>query len=168
MAMSDPLTKAFTDQVDLEFASSHAYLQLAAFFADQSLTGFEGWMRAQADEERQHAMKFFDFVLDRGNFVQLGGIDAPTSLPSSPLEAFEIALGHEQKVTASIQRILALAEEEGDSASYSILQWFLTEQIEEESSVGEIVDQLRFAEGNAAAVLMLDREYAGRTAPPAE
>ena len=163
MAMSDSLTTAFQDQIDLEFASSHAYLQLAAYFADQSLTGFESWMRAQAEEEREHGLKFFDFVLDRGRQVALGSIDAPSAVPSSPLEAFEIALRHEEKVTASIQDLMALAESEKDAASYQILQWFLTEQIEEEASVGEIVDQLRFAHGNPAAILMLDRERAGRT-----
>lgn len=162
MAMSDTLTDAFNEQIGLEFASSHAYLQLAAYFADRSLTGFESWMRAQADEERAHGLKFFDFVLDRGRQVELSSIDAPSGVPSSALEAFEIALAHERKVTASIQRLMTLAEAESDAASYSILQWFLTEQIEEEASVGEIVDQLSFAEGNPAAVLMLDREHAGR------
>ncbi len=162
MAMSDALTKAFNDQITLELASSHAYLQLAAYFADQSLTGFESWMRAQADEERMHAMKFFDFVLDRGNRVALGAVEAPSETPANALEAFQIALGHEQRVTASIQNLMALAQGEGDAASYSILQWFLTEQVEEEASVGEIVDQLRFADGSPAAILMLDRERSGR------
>jgi len=160
--MSDQLAKAYNDQITLEFSSSHAYLQLAAYFADRSLTGFEAWMRGQAAEEREHALKFFDFVLDRGNQIALGAIDAPGQPPGSALEAFEIALSHEQRVTASITALLGLAQEEADGASYPILQWFLTEQVEEESSVGEIVDQLRFADGNPAAVLMLDREYATR------
>ena len=160
--MSDALAKAYNDQITLEFSSSHAYLQLAAYFADRSLTGFEAWMRAQASEEREHGLKFFDFVLDRGNEVVLGDIDAPGKLPSSALEAFEIALSHEHLVTESIANLLELAQAEGDGASYPILQWFMTEQVEEESSVGEIVDQLRFADGNPAAVLMLDREYATR------
>lgn len=160
--MSESLAQAYNDQISMEFASSHAYLQLAAYFADESLTGFESWMRLQAEEERMHALKFFDFVLDRGNQVVLGSIDAPTKLPSSALEAFEIALGHEQRVTAAIRDLFTLAESEGDAASYPILQWFLEEQVEEESSVGEIVDQLRFADGNPAAILMLDRERAGR------
>ena len=111
--MSEPLAKAYNDQISMEFASSHAYLQLAAYFADESLTGFESWMRLQAEEERMHALKFFDFVLDRGNQVVLGSIDAPTKLPSSALEAFEIALGHEQRVTAAIRDLFALAESEG-------------------------------------------------------
>ena len=160
--MSDTLANAYNDQITLEFSSSHAYLQLAAYFADRSLTGFEAWMRAQAAEEREHGLKFFDFVLDRGNEVVLGDIDAPGKLPSSPLEAFEIALSHEERVTASIAQLLELAQAEGDGASYPILQWFMTEQVEEEASVGEIVDQLTFAGENPAAILMLDREYANR------
>jgi ferritin len=160
--MSDRLAKAYNDQITLEFSSSHAYLQLAAYFADRSLSGFEAWMRGQAAEERDHALKFFDFVLDRGNAVELGAIDAPGQPPASALEAFEIALSHEKKVTASISALLDLAQSEGDGASYPILQWFMTEQVEEESSVGEIVDQLSFADGNSAAILMLDREYATR------
>ena len=162
--MSDALTDAYNRQINLEFASSHAYLQMAAYFSDLSLSGFEVWMRAQAEEEREHALKFYDFVLDRGNEVVLGTVDAPGSAPSSPLEAFEIALEQERTVTRAIGALLEQAQSEGDSASYPILQWFMTEQIEEEASVGEIVDQLRLAGDNPAALLMLDRQYAQRPA----
>ena len=160
--MSDALTAAYNRQITHEFASSHVYLQLAAYFASRSLSGFEAWMRAQAEEEREHALKFFDFVLDRGNEVALGSIDAPPSVPSSPLEAFEASLAQERAVTASIAELLDLAQQENDGASFPILQWFMTEQVEEESTVGEIVDQLRLAGDNPAALLMLDREYANR------
>ncbi len=163
--MSDRLAVAYNDQITLEFASSHAYLQLAAYFSDASLTGFESWMRAQAEEERIHALKFFDFVLDRGNRVELGPIAGPGGMPASPVEAFEVALSHEHKVTKAIQDLHTLAREEGDGASNALLEWFLTEQVEEEATVGEILGQLRFADGNTAAILMLDREYAGRPGP---
>ncbi|MDH3500337.1 MAG: ferritin [Acidimicrobiia bacterium] len=166
--MSEKLAAAYNEQITLEFESSHAYLQLAAYFADESLTGFETWMRMQAEEERAHAIKFFDFVLDRGNEVRLGAIAAPAAMPASALEAFEIALEHEQKVTTSIGDLLTLAEQENDAASYPLLQWFLNEQVEEEAVVGEIVDQLRFAGGNPAAILMLDRERASRPAAAPE
>lgn len=162
MPMSDALVDAYNEQITLEFASSHAYLQMAAYFADLSLTGFEGWMRAQSDEERVHALKFFDFVLDRGHSVTLGSVAAPSAGPKSPAHAFEIALEQERRVTAEISELYELAHQEGDSASYPLLQWFLNEQIEEEDIVGEILDQLRFAADNPAAILMLDREYAGR------
>ena len=160
--MSDRLAKAFNDQITLEFASSFAYLQLAAYFEEASLSGFAGWMRAQSAEEWKHGLKFYDFVLDRGNSVVLGGIDAPAVAPSSPLEAFQIALDHERVVTKAIGELYAAAQEDRDGASYPVLQWFLAEQVEEESSVGEIVDQLALAGENSAAILMLDREYAGR------
>lgn len=160
--MTDRLAAAYNDQITLELASAHAYLQLAAFFSASSLTGFEAWMRAQAEEERTHALKFFDFVLARGNDVRLGAIDAIDHMPASALEAFEVALEHERKVTKAIGDLHALAQEEGDSASYPLLQWFLNEQVEEEATVGEIVDQLRFANGNPAAILMLDRERSSR------
>ena len=162
MPLSNELEAAYNRQIDMEFASSHAYLQLAAYFSERSLTGFEAWMRGQADEERVHALKFLDFVLDRDGGVRLGEIAAPPALPTSALEAFEIALAQERKVTSAIRDLFTLAESEGDSSSYPLLQWFLQEQIEEESTVGDIVDQLKFADGNPAAILMLDREYASR------
>jgi len=161
--MSARLAEEFNRQITLEFASAYAYLQLAAYFEDVSLTGFAGWMRAQSSEEWAHGLKFYDFVLDRGNKVVLGDIKAPQVAPDSATSAFRAALEHEQTVTASISRLYATAQEERDGASYPILQWFLAEQVEEESSVGEIVDQLELAGDSAAAILMLDREYAGRT-----
>jgi ferritin len=164
--MTDALTDAFNRQITLEFASSYAYLQLSAYFEDVSLTGFAGWMRAQSSEEWQHGLKFYDFVLDRGNKVALGDIEAPDAAPNSALEAFQLALEHEQRVTASISELYALAQEARDGASYPLLQWFLSEQVEEEASVGEIVDQLQLAGDSAAAILMLDREYAGRAPAP--
>ena len=160
--MSDTLTAAYNRQITHEFASSHVYLQMAAYFSSLSLSGFEAWMRAQAEEEREHALKFFDFVLERGNEVVLGQIDSPPAIPASPLEAFEAALEQEKDVTASIAALFELAQSEGDGASFPILQWFMAEQVEEESTVGEIVDQLRLAGDNPAALLMLDREYANR------
>jgi len=162
MAMSDRLAAAFNDQITLEFASSYTYLQLAAFFEERSLTGFSSWMRAQSEEEWVHALKFYDFVLDRGNEVTLGPIAAPQAAPESPLAAFESALEHERHVTSSITALYELAQAESDSSSLALLQWFLSEQVEEEASVGEVCDQLRFAAENPAAVLMLDREMAGR------
>lgn len=168
MTMATELVTAFNDQITLEFESSYGYLQLAAYFEEVSLTGFASWMRAQSGEERAHALKFYDFVLDRGASVSLGPISAPADRPESALEAFETALSHEQRVTAAIGSLYELAQAHGDSASFPLLQWFLNEQVEEEASVGEVCDQLRFAGGNPAAILMLDRELAGRAPEPGE
>lgn len=166
--MSDRLAEAFNRQITLEFASSYTYLQLAAYFEDVSLTGFAGWMRAQAVEEWQHGLKFYDFVLDRGNQVELGAIEAPDVRPGSALGAFQAALEHERLVTSAISELYALAQEERDGSSYPLLQWFLAEQVEEEATVGEIVDQLVLAADSPAAILMLDRENAGRSVPGLE
>lgn len=162
MKLSQALQQAFNDQVNLEYASMYAYEQLSAFCAERNLPGFAHWMRAQAAEELQHARRFTDFLLDRGGSVTLQAVPAPASGIDSALAAFEDALSHEQQVSAAIQDLYRMAEAEKDYASYPLLQWFITEQIEEESSVGLIVERLRMAADNSSAVLMLDRELAAR------
>jgi len=160
--MSAALQDAYNDQVTLEFASSYAYLQMAAFFDDADLPGFANWMRQQAEEERIHAMKFFDFVLDRGNHVELRSIPAPSSAYTSPLSVFEASLAHEQKVTASIHNLYAQAMEEKDYESLPLLHWFISEQVEEEASVSQLIEQIAMAGDNGAALLLLDRELGTR------
>lgn len=162
MAMSPKLQDAYNDQITLEFASSYAYLQMAAFLDDANLPGFANWMRQQAEEERVHAMKFFDFVLDRGNQVELRSIPAPSSDYTSPLSAFEASLAHEQKVTASIHELYGQATNEKDFESLPLLHWFITEQVEEEATVSELIEQIAMAGDNGAALLLLDRELGTR------
>lgn len=164
MAMSKELQDAYNDQITLEFASSYAYLQMAAFFEDANLPGFAYWMRMQADEERTHAMKFFDFVLDRGNQVELRAVEAPTAAFTTPLSVFRASLGHEQKVSAAIRALYARAVEENDYESFALLQWFIDEQVEEESTVSKLIEQLTMAGDNGAALLLLDRELGSRSA----
>lgn len=165
--MSPKLQDAYNDQITLEFASSYAYLQMAAFLDDANLPGFANWMRQQAEEERVHAMKFFDFVLDRGNQVELRSIPAPSSDYTSPLSAFEASLAHEQKVTASIHNLYGQATNENDFESLPLLHWFITEQVEEEATVSELIEQIAMAGDNGAALLLLDREL-GTRLPGAE
>ena len=160
--MSPKLQDAYNDQITLEFASSYAYLQMAAFLDDANLPGFANWMRQQAEEERVHAMKFFDFVLDRGNQVELRSIPAPSSDYTSPLSAFEASLAHEQKVTASIHELYGQATNEKDFESLPLLHWFITEQVEEEATVSELIEQIAMAGDNGAALLLLDRELGTR------
>jgi ferritin len=164
MKMSDALATKFNDQITLELESSIAYLQMAAYFDARSLKGMAQWMRVQSDEERLHALKFFDFVLDRGNEVTIGQIAAPTMDIGSARSAFEMALAQEERVTASIKELYRVATEEIDAASYPLLQWFLEEQVEEESTVSEIVDRLGFVGDDGGALLELDRELAARPA----
>ncbi|MFW2339471.1 MAG: ferritin [Acidimicrobiia bacterium] len=167
MAISKSLEAAYNDQINLELASSYAYLQMAAFLDEENLPGMSAWMRLQAEEERVHAMRFFDFVLEREGHVELTAIAAPGLSLSTALAAFEASLAHEQKVTAAINDLYALATDERDFASYPLLNWFVEEQIEEESTVGLIVEQLRMIGEDRTALLMLDRELGARQ-PEAE
>jgi ferritin len=165
--MTSELQDAYNDHITLEFASSYAYLQMAGFFEDANLPGFANWMRQQAEEERLHAMKFFDFVLDRGNQVELRTIPAPSGDYTSPLSVFEASLAHEQSVTAAIHALYEQATATKDYESLPLLHWFINEQIEEESTVSELIDQIAMAGDNGAALLLLDREL-GTRAPGAK
>ena len=155
--------EALNDQLQLEFASAYLYLGMASHFAGASLRGFAHWMRLQYEEEEQHALKFFDYITQRGGRVALQGIEAPAAEYGSPLEVFERALEHERHVTEAIHALYARAQESRDYPTLTFLQWFVTEQVEEESTVQEIVDRLRLAGGNSTALLFLDRELASRS-----
>lgn len=163
MKMPDDLAKAFNDQITMELASSLAYLQMAAHFDGENLTGMGAWMKAQAEEEKEHAHLFLQFVLDRGNAVKIGSIDGPRSDFESVQQVFEAALAQERAVTASIHDIYRLASDTGDLASYPFLQTFIAEQIEEESMVETILERVRLTAGESSAILLLDRELGGRT-----
>ena len=153
---------AMNEQINKELFSSYLYLSMAAYFEDRNLPGFANWMRLQADEEREHAMKFYDFILERGGRVNLKGIDAPKTDWTSPLEVAEEVAAHEAKVTASINALYELALKEKDYPAQVMLQWFITEQVEEESNAGEIVANLKLIEERGTAVLMLDHRLAKR------
>jgi ferritin len=162
--ISPAVQNAINDQIKHEFYSSYLYLSMSAYFETQSLPGFARWMRLQSQEEHEHAMKFFDFVNDRGGTIELQALDQPPGEFQSPLDVFEQALGHERKVTALINRLYELAIKESDYATQTLLQWFVTEQIEEEKNAGQIVEQLKMTGGEPSALLLLDRELAGRGA----
>ena len=157
---------SLNDQLQLEFASAYLYLGMAAHFAAASLPGFAHWMRLQYEEEELHALKFFDYITQRGGRVALQSIQAPEAEYGSPLEVFERSLEHERLVTERIHALYARAQDARDYPTQTFLQWFVTEQVEEESTVQEIVDRLRLAGGNSTALLFLDRELASRSAAP--
>lgn len=165
MRMPDDLAVAFNRQIGMELASSVAYLQMSAYFAERNLVGMSRWMRAQAEEERDHAHRFLDFVLDRGNRVELGPIAAPRSGFASAEEVFGAALEQEREVTKAIHELYRLASEQGDLASYPFLQDFIAEQNEEESMVETILDRVRLAEDSPGAILLLDSELGARNSP---
>ena len=154
---------AMNEQINKEFFSSYLYLSMAAYFEDKNLMGFAHWMRLQADEEREHAMKFYNFILDRGGRVLLKAIDAPATEWKSNLEVAEQVAEHEAKVTASINGLYELAFQEKDYPAQTMLQWFITEQVEEEKNAAELVAKLRLIEERGTAVLMLDHRLSKRS-----
>jgi ferritin len=155
---------AMNEQINKEMFSSYLYLSMAAYFEGKNLPGFANWMRLQADEEREHAMKFYDFILERGGQIQLTAIDAPKAEWKSTLEAAEEVAAHEALVTASINDLYELALKEKDYPSQIMLQWFITEQVEEESNATEVVASLKMIEARETAVLQLDHRLSKRTA----
>ncbi len=160
--LSKTIQSALNDQIKHEFFASHLYLAMSAYFETSNLPGFASWMRLQSDEERGHAMKFFDFINDREGSVELQAIDQPPGEFQAPLDVFQQALDHERRVSALIHRIYELALRENDYPTQTFLQWFINEQVEEEKSASQIIEQLKLTGGNSAALLMLDREMAGR------
>jgi ferritin len=156
--------EAMNEQIKNELYSAYQYLAMAAYCESANLPGFAHWMRTQAREETEHAMKFYDFILDRSGRVVLQAIDQPVADFSSPLEVFEQALEHEQKVTAMINDLYGLAVTENDYASQTFLQWFVTEQVEEEKNAGDVVETLNMVGDKSEALFLLDRELAGRAA----
>jgi ferritin len=141
---------------------------MASYFKRLNLEGFARWMEVQALEEVTHAMKFFDFVNNRGGKVDLKAIAGPQTSWDSPLSAFEAVYEHETKVTGLIYNLADIALEEKDHATGNMLQWFLTEQVEEESSADAVVQKLRLIGGDGGNLYLLDQELGQRvfTPPP--
>jgi ferritin len=158
---------ALNQQVNAELSSWYLYLSMAAYFEAQSFKGMAGWMRVQAQEELGHAMKIYDFVNQRSGQVTLTQIDAPKTQWDSPLGVFEESLGHERKVTAMINGLVNLAIDEKDHAANTFLEWFVNEQVEEEATVEQIVDQLKLVGDNGVALYMIDQQLGQRIAAPA-
>jgi ferritin len=163
--LSPKIQDALNSQINAELYSSYLYLSMSAYCDSQNLAGMASWMRIQAQEEHAHAMKFFDFVNERDGRVLLAQIEAPKTEWTSPLDVFEETLAHEQKVTGLINGLVDLSLEEKDHASNTFLQWFVTEQVEEESTAKTIVDKLKLIGDNPVALYMLDGELGQRTLP---
>ena len=160
---------ALNDQINAELYSAYIYLAMAAYFESENLAGCAAWMRVQVQEETAHAMKLFDFVNERGGRVVLKAIDEPAKEWKTPLAAFKAAYEHEQYITGRINDLVDLAIKEKDHATNAFLQWFVNEQVEEETSVDNIVQNFRMAEKAPGALFMMDRELGQRTfTPPAQ
>lgn len=163
-----PLEKALNEQIKNELYSSYLYLAMSSWFSANDLKGMAQWMLIQAKEEDLHAMKFFDYVLEHGNRVDLKALDQPPSEFKSPLDIFEQAYRHEQKVTKNIRDLVSLAREHNDHATESFLAWFSLEQVEEEASADDVVQQLKLVGDKGNGLLMLDRLLGQRVfVPPA-
>jgi len=151
------------DQLQVELQSAYVYLGMAAYCETVSLGGFAQWLHKQAEEEYAHAMRFYTFINDRQGKVELKTLDAAPSDYKSTLVVFEKALEHERSVTAAIDKLYDLVHDEKDFASQAWLDWFATEQVEEEKAVGTIVDQLKMIGDRGEALFILDKEMASRT-----
>lgn len=168
MAMKTVLVNAVNEQIATEFQSAYQYLAMSAWFAQNNLHGFAHWMQMQWNEEIMHGMKLFTFLHHRGGEVVLQGLGAPTASYQSALQCFEAVLAHEQRVTESINALYELAQKEKDLPLQIVLQWFISEQVEEEAQVSEVLDRLKLVGTDGPAIFLLDRQLAGRTASPSE
>lgn len=159
--------EAINQQIIREMYSSNLYLSMAGYYHSINLNGFAHWMRLQAQEEMAHALKFFDYLLERGGDARVGQIAAPPTQWDSPLAAFEASYEHEKLVTAWINELADLSFKESDHATSILLQWFISEQVEEESTVSDIVGRLKLTKDNSSGIFMLDNELKTRVLTPA-
>ena len=155
--ISKNLQSAINTQIRNEYYSSYLYLSMAAYCESINFSGFSSWLRKQSEEELTHALRLFDYIIDRDGRVVLDTIDQPPSEFGSLLEMFQQVLDHEKEVTSMINSLYELAVSENDHATAVELQWFINEQVEEEKSAGDIVENIKLAGKNSAALLMLDQ-----------
>ena len=160
--LSDKLQSALNEQIKHELYSAYLYLAMSAHFESKSLPGFAKWMRKQFEEEMEHAMKIYDFIHDCGGTVKLQAIEQPPAEFGTPLEAFQQALEHEKFITDRINELYKLALSENDYPTQIMLQWFIEEQVEEEKTASDIVEQLKLTENHGPAILMMDHRLGKR------
>ena len=163
-AMDTAIQDAINEQIQAEFQSAYIYLAMSAKFEVMSLKGFAHWLREQWREETTHAMKFYDFLLQRDGTIDLKELEKPTIEFSTPLEAFEQVLDHEKYITSRINDLYALATQKRDYPLQNLLQWFIDEQVEEEDSARSIIDSLKLIGGTGPNLFLLDRELGSREA----
>jgi ferritin len=164
--LSPKITDALNGQINAEIYSAYLYMSMATWFEEKQLPGFANWMRVQVKEEMTHALRFHNFVNDRGARVTLSAIDGPPTDWDSPLAVFEATLKHEQKVTGLINDLMALAVAEKDFASQGMLQWFVDEQVEEEANATDLVGKLTLMQDAPGGLFMLDKDLAARVFTP--
>jgi ferritin len=163
--MDKKIEKEMNAQINREIYSAYLYLSMAAYFEAENLNGFAHWMKVQAMEEMFHAMKFYTFICDRAGQVILESIDKPDSKFDSIKDVFEKTLAHEKIVTKYINSLYSIAKKQDDNASLIFLEWFLTEQVEEEKNPTDILAKLKHTGERGEGVLMLDKELGSRPMP---
>jgi len=156
------MEKELNLQINKEFNAQYIYLSMSAYAESIGLNGIAHWFRLQSEEEYTHAMKIYDFVNERGGRVVLDEIKKPKQDFKSAKQLFELALEHEEYVTDSINKLVDLANKEKDHATISFLNWFVDEQVEEESSVNNILDKFQYIDEHRSGLYMLDRELSNR------
>jgi len=167
--LSEKLAKALNDQMNFEFLSAHYYLAMASYFEDQDLSGFAHFFIVQAEEERFHAMKFYNFINEMDERATIQSISEPKNEFKSYIDVFETALSHEKEVTKRIYNLMDIATEEREHATVSFLRWFIDEQVEEEATMKNIIKKLQRIGNDSHAIYTLDQELAARIfTPPAE
>lgn len=165
---SEKMEKAINEQINAEIYSAYLYLAMSAYFESVDLPGFANWMRVQWQEELAHAQKLYDYLFERDGRVVLDAIEAPPLEWKSPLDAFEETLKHEKYVTSRIHDLVRLARAEGDVATENFLQWFVTEQVEEEATAKALIQQLKLVGDQGQGLFLTDRELGTRVfTPPA-
>lgn len=164
--ISEKMEKALNGQVNAELYSAYLYLSMESWFKSKNLNGFANWMRVQTQEEMMHVMKIYDFIDERGGRIILKAIDGPPTEWDSPLAAFEAVYEHEQKVSGLINDLVDLAIKERDHATNTFLQWFVSEQVEEEASADQAIQQLKMIENAPGGIFLFDRELGQRVFTP--
>ena len=157
--MKDNIYNALNEQIKHEFYSSNLYLSMASYFENIPLEGFAKWFRKQAEEEHEHGMKIYNYLIDRNLYVDMRAIDKPPAKFNSIEEIFEMALSHEKKVTQWIYQIYEMAVQEKDHATHVFLQWFITEQVEEEKNAQDNLDQIVLIGDDKAALFVIDQNF---------
>jgi ferritin len=160
--LKDKIEKALNVQMNFEISSSYLYLSMAAYFESENFNGFANWMKVQSAEEYGHAMKIYSYINQRSGRIILAKIDTPKSEWKNTSEVFSETLKHERNVTGAIDKLVDLAIAEKDHATNAFLQWFVTEQVEEEATVIGIIDKLKLVGDNKNGLFLLDREMGMR------
>ena len=160
------IEEAINKQINEEMYSAYLYLSMSAYFESMGLRGFANWMYVQYQEEMDHAMKFYRYLIERGGRVKLYTIKEPPHEWNSPLHAFEETLKHERHITECINKLVDLAESKKDRATFNLLQWYVDEQVEEEANDEEIIQMLKMVSDSGHGLMMIDRELAQRTYVP--